>query len=303
MATTLAYARNWLLALLFTQATTAFADDTKHTLRYRFTQGETVHFVSRNETVRRFVQNGREAQSTDTVETLKHFKVLEVSPEGGAQLELMIDRAKMSVDDGMARFQYDSIRDKSPPDAFLAVHGTVGKPWLKVTVNSRGETTNFQTPGGMSVPESADYVSRVLPVLPEQPVAIGDTWKERFTVDVTAEQINVKEDQLLKKPIKLQRVYTLKSVENGIATLALRTEVLTAAPRTPKQDVELIQRQFSGSITIDMANGRFIGRDLTIDGNVVGYDGQMSAMAVKMTQKDSYAPQGTAAAEQPVSMK
>jgi hypothetical protein len=296
MATTLTCARNWLFALLLAQTAAAFADDAKHTLRYRFTAGESVYFSSRNDTVRRFVLNGQDVKSTDSVEALKHYKVLDVTPDGGARLELMIDRTKMVVDDGATRFEYDSTRDMNPPAAFQAVHGTVGKPWLRATVNSHGGLTDCQTPGGLSVPESADYLSRVLPPLPEQPVAIGETWKEPFSVDVTVDQINIADGQPLRMPVKLQRVYTLKSVENGIATLALRTEVLTPK-RTPKQDVELIQRQFSGTITIDIANGRYLGRDLELEGHVVGYDGPMSAMSVTMTQKDACAPQPSASAE------
>jgi hypothetical protein len=285
MATTLTCARTWLLALLIAGSSAAVADDTKHLLRYRFTPGETAYFVSRNETVRKFTLNARDMQSVDSVDTLKHYKVLEVTPEGEAQLELMIDRAKMSVDDGTSKFGYDSTKDKNPPAAFLAVHGTVGRPWLRMTVNSRGETTNHQIPGGMKVPESGDYISRVLPVLPEQPVKIGESWKEPFTVDVNVDQLQTEDALPLKMTMRLQRVYKLESVENGIATLALRTEVLTPK-RTPKQDVELIQRRFSGSITIDIANGRLLTRDLAIDGAVVGYDGPMSAMSVTMTQKD-----------------
>jgi hypothetical protein len=296
MATTLACARNWLFALLFAGGATAFADDARHTLRYQFAPGETVYFTSRNDTIRRFVLNSGEVQTKDAVDALKHYKVLEVTPAGGAILELMIDLTNMTVDDGTSPFEYDSAKDKNPPAAFEAVHGTVGRPWLRVTVNSRGETTNYQTPGGLPVPESADYVSRVLPVLPEQPVAIGASWKEQFMVDVSVDQINGPHGKPLKLPMKLQRVYTLKSVEVGIATLALRTEVLTPR-RSLKQEAELIQRRFTGSITIDMTHGRLLGRDLAIDGSVVGYDGPMSVMSVKMTQKDAYAPQGAATAQ------
>jgi hypothetical protein len=291
MATILSCARYLLLPLLFAVGVAASAEEAKHTLRYRFTPGESVYFASRNDTVRRFSLNANDVQSKDSVDALKHYKVLEVTQDGEAVLELMIDRTKMSVDDGTAKFVYDSTKDEDPPAAFQAVHGTVGKPWLRMTVTPRGETISCLSPGGRPVPESSDYLSRVLPELPERPVAIGESWKEPFTVDVSSE-FNV----ALKLPMKLQRVYTLKSVENGIATLALRTEVLTAK-RTPKQDVELIQRRFTGSITIDLENGRLLARDLAINGSVVGYDGPMSAMSVKMTQKDAYAPQGAAVAK------
>ncbi|QDT56413.1 hypothetical protein Pan44_44670 [Caulifigura coniformis] len=299
MAGTLASARISLaLALVAGFTARSIADDAKHTLRYRFSPEESVYFTSHNETSRRYLQNVSEIQTNDSVDALKHYKVLSVTPEGGAVLELTIDRTKMSVDNGSSLFIYDSTKDQDPPAAFQVVHGTVGRPWLRVTVNALGETSNYQTPAGTAVPESADFVSRVLPVLPEKPVAIGEIWKEPFTVDAPNGDVEIEPGRPLTRPITMQRVYKLKSVENGIAAIDLRTEVLTSK-RTPKEDVFIIQRQYSGSITIDMANGRLLGRELAIDGNVVGYDGPTSAMSVKMAQRDSFAPAGAASAAQP----
>jgi len=299
MAGIVAAARLCLIAaLLLGNAWSAFADEPRHTLRYRFTAGESVYFSSHNETARRFIQNVREIETNDSVDALKHYQVLSVTPDGGAILELTIDRTRMSVDNGTSLFIYDSMKDKDPPAAFQVIHGTVGRPWLRVTVNALGETTNYQTPAGLKVPESADYVSRVLPVLPEQPVAIGETWKEPFTVDAPNGDVEIEPGKPLTRPINMQRVYKLASVENGIATLDLRTEVLTAK-RSPKEEVFIIQRKFTGTISIDMANGRLVGRHLEIDGSVVGYDGPMSAMSVKMAQKDAYEPSGATTAAQP----
>jgi hypothetical protein len=278
------------LAWLAMGLASVHAEDGKHTLRYRFAPGESVYFTSRNDTTRQFVQTGRTVLTRDSVDTLKHYRVVSVDSDGGALLELTIDRAKMSVDQGdrESRFSYDSAHDRNPPAAFQVVHGAVGRPWLRATVNSLGATTKLETPSGTKVPESADFVSRVLPLLPEHPVAIGDAWKEPFTVEVDASDI-----EGIKKPIKMQRVYRLDAVENGVATVALRTEVLTGQ-RTAKDDLAIIQRKFTGSILIDVANGRLLGRNLEIEGNVVGYDGPMSAMDVKLKQTDAYAPAGAA---------
>ena len=135
MARLLAHVRMWLSVVVIA-SNFAAADDAKHTLRYRFTPGETVYFTSHNETTRKFIQNVREVQSKDSVDALKHYKVLSVTPEGSAVLELMIDRTTMTVDNGSSLFVYDSTKDKDPPAAFQVVHGTVGRPWLRVTVNA-----------------------------------------------------------------------------------------------------------------------------------------------------------------------
>lgn len=296
MANLFAAGRFVVAFVLVGTSASAFADDAKHTLRYRFTAGESVYFTAHNETSRRLLQAQNEIQTKDSVDALKHYRVLSVTPDGGAVLELMIDRTRMQVEQGSTLFVYDSTKDKDPPAAFLIVHASVGRPWLHVTVNAVGETTNYKTPTGMKVPESPDFVSRVLPLLPEQAVAVGDSWKEQFSVDVPVADIEVEEGKPLTRPVSMQRVYKLKSVENNVATLEFKTEVLTGK-RTPKEDVALIQRKFAGTITIDVANGRLLGRDMSIDGNVVGYDGPNSAMYVKMTQRDVYAPAGVATAE------
>ncbi len=288
-----AHLRLWLTLIMLGSGNLATAEEVRHALRYQFRPGESVYFTSHNETARRYLQNSHEIETNDAVDALKHYQVLSVTPEGAAVLELTIDRTRMSVANGDSLFTYDSTRDRNPPSAFQIVHETVGRPWLRVTVNPRGEMTNFQTPGGTPVPESTDFVSRVLPVLPEQAVAVGEVWKEPFTVDVPTGDLEVREGQPLTRPINLQRVYKLASVENGVATLELRTEVLTAR-RTPKEEVALVQRKFSGSIVLDLPSGRLLSRDLAIDGGVVGYDGPMSAMTVKMLQQDRYAPEGVA---------
>ena len=296
MANPFAARRLLPVVALVCASATAFAEDAKHTLRYRFVPGESVYFTAHNETSRRLLQAQSEIQTLDSVDALKHYRVLSVTPDGGAILELMIDRTRMQVEQGDTVFVYDSTKDKNPPSAFVTVHASVGRPWLHVTVNALGNTTNYQTPTGMKVPESPDFVSRVLPLLPEHAVAVGDTWKEQFTVDVPVADLEVSEGQPLTRPMNMQRVYKLKSVENNVATLEFKTEVLTGK-RTPKEEVALIQRKFAGTITIDVANGRLLGRDMAIDGNVVGYDGPTSAMSVKMTQRDLYAPAGVATAD------
>ncbi len=295
MARTCISARLVLSLLFVAVASTVRSDDTAYTLRYRFTPGESVYYTTVNSTSRKFQQAEQEIETDDSVNALKHYRVLSVEPNGNAVLELMIDRTRMQVARGESVFTYDSAVDKSPPEAFLQVHSTVGRPWLHVTVSPRGETTEYKTPGGVPVPESPDFVSRVLPELPEQPVKIGDTWKDQFVVDVPTGDIQVAEGKPLTKPIRMQRVYQLKSVDNGIATLSLKTEILTGA-RTPKDEVSLVQRKFVGTLTIDIDKGRLTGRDLSIDGSVVGYDGPMSAMKVKMTHQDAYAPAGAATA-------
>jgi hypothetical protein len=120
-------------------------------------------------------------------------------------------------------------------------------------------------------------------------VAVGDSWKQEFSLDV------VIETPPYKRPVTIQRKFTLLSVENGIATVDERTFVLTP-PDDPKEEAQLLQRTPGGTFTIDIENGRLIQRELKIDNRVVGFQGPQTEMKVVGTRIDRYLPQTQTAA-------
>ncbi|MBX3441354.1 MAG: hypothetical protein KF774_03020 [Planctomyces sp.] len=253
-------------------------------LRYRFDAGQTVYFTVWNETVRRYQHSEVEARTRDGNDSLKHYRVMSVDAEGNAKLELTIDRTRMFAEKDSTLFQYDSQSDAQPPDGFEDVARTIGRPWLHVTLNDRGEPLDFQTPLGERVVQSPDLLSRVLPALPEQEVAIGDVWKEPFTTEV-------RETETLNKPIRMQRTYRLKSVEGSVATIEFSTQVLTAN-KTPEQDAILAQRIYSGTVTLDIDRGLMLARELKVDQSVIGYAGAQTALTIRLDHRDEIAPGG-----------
>jgi hypothetical protein len=267
----------------------------KYRLRYQFQVGQAVYFTVHNETQRSFQFKAALAEMQEGSDSLKHYRVLSMSPEGHAVLELMIDRTRMWIKQDDERVVYDSTEAGKAPAAFAGVNGTIGKPWLHVTVTARGETLVAALPGGTAVPgadekgahSSSDFLSRVLPLLPaEEEVAVGATWKEPFTIEVP-------ETDTLMKQARLQRRYTLTKVEGDVATIAFKTERLTP-DLTPKQEARIAQILYEGTFRLDHRQGMLLGRELQLERSVPNFDGPATKMTLAVKQQDAIAPEGAA---------
>ena len=99
----------------------------------------------------------------------------------------------------------------------------------------------------------------------------------------------------LKKKIAMQREYTLRSVDNGIAEIDVRTAVLTPI-QDPREEGQLIKRTPSGSFRLDMAQGRLLERIMKLDNKVVGFEGPHTALRVVGTRQESLGSEEKAAA-------
>jgi hypothetical protein len=93
--------------------------------------------------------------------------------------------------------------------------------------------------------------------------------------------------QTLKQPVTMQRSYELVEVANDLATIKLRTVMIT-----PIRDgmilAQLIQMTPEGTIVFDLKNGRMVSRTLTIDKTEVGVIGGNSSMHAKSKREERW---------------
>jgi hypothetical protein len=267
----------------------------KYRLRYQFQAGQEVYFAVHNETQRSFQYKESLAEMQEGSDSLKHYRVLSATGDGDAVLELIIDRTRMWIKQDGEPVVYDSTQGGKVPAAFAGVNGTIGKPWLHVTVTACGETLVAASPGETAVPgadkkgsySSSDFLSRVLPLLPaEEEVAVGATWKEPFTIEVP-------ETDTLMKQVRLQRRYTLTKIEGDVATIAFKTERLTP-DLTPKQEARIAQILYTGIFRLDHRQGLLLGRELHVERRVSNFDGPATEMTLAVNQQDAIAPEGAA---------
>lgn len=296
--------RKSLLALCFTFAAAPwnlFGDDAPKTyqLRYEFAEAEEFHYRINDE--RRIdVQVGG---VTDTVEymsnTLRRHLVKHVAEDGSATFELTILRVQMQAVGGNDVIEYDSAVDETPPVEFQGIQGTTGKPLGLVTISPQGVVRETQ----LLIPTQneegfAEAQRDLVPLLPESAVAVGDTWRDPFEVDVIVSSDQLTAENPLKKRIKLERIYSLESVEDGIATIAVRTVVLSPI-EDGFQEGQLIQRTTNGTVEFDIEAGRLADRTVSLDNTVVGFRGPMTRLKVEGAHQDVLVPATDLAGELP----
>ncbi len=84
------------------------------------------------------------------------------------------------------------------------------------------------------------------------------------------------EDQRIKS-IKTRELYVLEKVETGVATISVKTQVLTPVD-DPRVKSQIMQRISQGELRFDMDAGRLISKQLDWDESVLGFNGAESNM-------------------------
>lgn len=253
-----------------------------YTLAYKFKPNQLVHYkVSHKAMIRTQTAEASETVRSRTV-TRQHFRVVSVDTDGTGVLEPVIDRVELFVQfDDAKPTQWNSASGTPPPSKYKDIAKTLGKPLARFKYAANGKLLSVsplelgrrigvgRLPTGNGVPAD-DPSQNFLVVFPELPIRIGESWTEKIDVQVTV-------GRKLKLPIKLRREYRLKSVADDLATISLKTVVLTPV-RDPNIRGQLIQRTPSGTIVFDLATGRLISRKLSIDRTEIGPAGLKSLM-------------------------
>lgn len=253
------------------------ADAPKYTLRYRFRSGETLRW----EVVHRKKIDTTVSGITQTAETrsrsVKVWQVCDVGAEGTVTFEHLVESVDMWQKlSGRPEVRYDSQTDEKPPLGFEHVAQSVGVPLSVITMNATGKIlkrkrkprpATAQGQGPMTIP------------LPEQPVAVGDTWSVPENIEIRLNTGGIKR-------IKARQQFTLQTVKTGVATIHVATQVLTPID-DPALEAQLIQRQSSGTVRFDVDAGRIIGQRMDLDKRVVGYPNPASSFhyVTRFTEK------------------
>jgi hypothetical protein len=230
----------------------------------------------------------------------KHYTVKSVNDDGGAVLELVLDRARLWVNDGGRTIEFDSGKVGTAPQEFAAFVSNIGRP-RDVTVTAVGDIRFSDLPKDLDKQAKFDALLKasaevlddqnlnILVILPEQPVTVGDSWQENFEVNV------LMEDSPLRRPVRLQRVYTLTELAGDVATIDLQTVILTPVS-DPTQEAQLLQRTPHGVIRFDVEQGRIVSRETRFNNEAVNFQGPGSRVKIvrnvseSVTQDDEQAP-------------
>lgn len=267
------------------------AEDAAYTLRYRFDAGETL----RSEVVHLVTVETRIRGTTQVAKTrsaaVKVWKIQDVADNGHVTFEHSVAYVDMwqSVT-GRQVIRYDSRQDQQPPPGYEAVAESIGVPLSTVTIDSSGRVVERKD----NRPQFNPGIGELTVPLPKEPVKVGQQWSE-------PDEVRIHLPGEPQQRIKTRQLFTLRSVKTGIATIEVKTEVLT--PLTdPAVEAQLVQRLQEGTVKFDLDAGRLVARQMDMDRTVVGFNGadsQMEYLARFSEQAIEGGEESTAPAEPP----
>ncbi len=253
------------LAISAQTADSSQAHAPRYTLRYRFHPGERICW----EVLHRKKVDTTVSGITQTTETrsksVKVWRVKEVSRDGTATFEHLVENVDMwNKLSGCEQVRYNSQTDAKPPPGFEHLAQSVGVGLSLVTIDSQGNIrerkalkAGVQGGGQITIP------------FPEEPVPVGHTWSFPHNIDVKLNTGAVKK-------VKARQQFTLKSVKTGVATILVKTQILTPID-DPAVESQLIQSESRGTVRFDIDAGRIIGQQMDVDKHVIGHPNPASS--------------------------
>ncbi len=246
-------------------------------LRYQFDADEEVRYevthVAKTKTRLRGIE---EISQVHTVSE-KVWKFKSASKAGQMTFDHLVDAVSMMQQTGEAEeVRWDSRSTEAPPIVFGKVAESLGMPLSTVTIDARGAEVDRQTHGGTQAQLGMGGLTLDLP---EKAIAVGDSWTVPREVRARLESGEI-------KVVKVREVYTLDRVQTGVASIKLRTEVLTPIDDASIK-AQIVQQISNGLIQFDVDAGRVLNKQLDWDETVVGFQGANSMMEyrARLTEK------------------
>jgi hypothetical protein len=234
----------------------------KYTLRYTFQPGETVRWeVLQQARVRSTI--GETTQVAETVtRSVKAWRVTDTAPDGTATFEHFVERVDMRHKfTGQPEVRYNSVTDDEPPPGYQNVAESVGEVLSVVELSPQGEVLHRERKRVRAAAQNREGLMTI--PLPEEPVAIGHTWRFPCTVELPLDNGTIKR-------VKTLQTFKLCDVKTGVATIEVGTQILTPI-HDPAIEAKLVQREQSGTVRFDVDAGRVLRQQMDLDRRVVGF--------------------------------
>ena len=256
------------------------ADNPPVELRYQFHQGEVVRYdVSLRDDYIVQAAGFYDAPFTDH-HSVKQFRVVKVNDDGSAVLELMFESVRVKIQENDETFRFDSTTDDVAPAKLAPLAGMVGKPYLRVTLSPTGQVAAIQPINSIGSADDVDTAALdVLLKLPEDPISVGESWRDDSVIEIA-----VPHNPMLKRSIKVQRRYYFKSLADGIATIELKTMIISPIS-DPEEELQLIRRKPKGTFVLDLNRGVLLSKHLIQDNLVTGFGGGAGGAVMTFKQK------------------
>ena len=254
---------------LFCVAPMALAEDdaATHLLRYKFTKGEQIAWkVTHLGTTETKIQGNTQTSRSRSVST-KTWHVTDVDAAGNFTFSHSVTNVNMwqQLSD-RPEVRYNSETGTEVPPEYQQVAKTIGVTPATITISPKGDIIKRE---GSQANEKFGVGGMVM-LLPEKPVEAGSRWYEPSELQIRLRDRRVKK-------IKIRKNYRLEKVQTGVATISVKTEVLTPV-NDARIEAQLVQQITEGTIKFDVDAGRVISKEMNWDETVIGFNGADSMM-------------------------
>jgi hypothetical protein len=246
-------------------AITATEATKEYRLAYRMKAGQNirsrvVHLVSMDTKI----EGEFESLKSRSVST-RVFQISNVDDQGNMTFVHLVEDAELwQKVTGHDEVRYDSKRNEVVPENYIKVAEAIGKPLATITVSPTGTVVRRDD----AVSQFNPGIGMLLPQLPSKSVRIGQRW-------FSMEKVRVRLKNGRVQAIQIRKQYKLEHVKNGLATISVRTQVLTPVS-DPKIQSQLMQRLQHGTIKFDLDAGRIYSSKMELDERVIGFRGAAS---------------------------
>jgi hypothetical protein len=271
-----------------TQSPKASGDGEKYTLRYKFALGDTVRYrVDHRASVRSTIEGTTQSAVTKS-DSVKAWKIIDVMPDGEMEFIHEVENVRMTNKlPDRAEMIYDSTKDEIPLPGFEDAAKAIGVPLSVIRMTPRGEVVEREIKHHQP---AADAEAPVTLLLPEEPVAVGDTWNEPRTVPVTTQDGATRD-------IQCRRHYKLAKVAGGVASIEVSYQVLS--PIDPSIESQIVQSLMKGTAEFNIDQGRIVRQQMDVDERILGFAGPASTMHYLMRMKEELIDDQTEVARRP----
>jgi hypothetical protein len=242
------------------------AVEPEYLLRYKFQPDELIRWkVTHLGTTETTIQGNTQSSKSRSVST-KQWRVTQVDELGNITFTHSVSDVEMwqKLSD-RPEVSYNSRTDKEVPPEYEFVASTLGKTLATVVVAPDGQIVKRDGSPALNL-----GLGDIIMLLPPKPVKVGGRWHEPSEIQGRLSDGTVKR-------IKVRKSYTLEKVQTGVASINVRTEVLTPID-DPKLESQIVQQLTNGTLRFDLDAGRLLSKQMDWDETVVGFNGADSQL-------------------------
>lgn len=259
-------------------ANSTTAPTTTVLLAFKFHAGQFLHYAGSSKVQYNTQLEENTFVSSQSNETGTHVRVVSVDEQGLALIEPVLDRTRMTAQmPDKKAVVFDSKNDDQSLPQFQAIRDSIGKSVARFQVSPAGKLVKaiiVDKTAPKALLDAAEKLETRFPflvVLPENPVSVGEKWREDYNVVVVNEG--------LKQSVPMRRIYELTAIADGVARIKFRTLVLTPL-NEPELEKQIIQQTPTGTIDFDVQRGLVRSYASTINRSTINAFGPRSLLQV-----------------------